>query len=142
MPRNSPEKKVERACRLSVLSLGGEVDSFSQPRNTMQTPGIPDFRAVFPKLKERIWVEVKAGKNKPTLQQRAWLERELEMGGKAVVVYSDGDLLWALVEYGLLDLDMQGFEPHPETRRWVDLWRFSGVDEGSWADELGEEVGL
>jgi hypothetical protein len=143
------EKQVEHHIVQAIRQLGGEVDSFSQPRNTMQTPGIPDLRAVFPAARTAVWLEVKQGKNKPTPHQIAWLTRECLMGSPATVVYGVNDLVWALVQLGVIDDDSPRPNPHDETVKFIDLWRFGGVDAGlgapdtgAWADELAEDVGL
>jgi len=138
------EKQVEKHIIDAIKQLGGEVDKFSQPRNTMQTPGIPDLRAVFPDFRTAVWLEVKVGKNKPSPHQVAWLTRECIMGSPATVVYCVSDLLWALAAVGVIGKVEAGPQPNPhiETVKYIDLWRYGGVDDGSWADELAEEVGL
>jgi hypothetical protein len=134
------EKKLEADIIRAIVDLGGEVDKFSQPRNTMQTAGIPDLRAVWPGM--AVWVEVKWKKNKPSPAQTHWLTRECHLGNPAIVAYSVSDLVWALVQLGILEEQGPGPNPHPLTVHYIDLWRFAGVDDGAWADELAEEVGL
>jgi hypothetical protein len=136
------EKQVEGYIIEAIYALGGAVDKFSQPRNTMQTPGIPDLRAVFPDARMAVWLEVKAGKNTPSPHQQAWLTRECLIGSPATVVYSISDLLWALVQFGIIEDDSPRPNPHVETVKYVDLWRFGGVDDGAWADTIASEVGL
>ena len=137
------EKQVEAYIISAVQQLGGEVDKFSQPRNTMQTLGIPDLRAVFPGSRMAVWLEVKQGKNTLSMHQEAWLTRECLMGSPATVVYGISDLVWALVQLGIITDDGSPRpNPHEQTVKYIDLWRFGGVDDGAWADTIAGEVGL
>lgn len=73
--------------------MGWHVSKFSQPRNTMQTPGIPDLYARHWRLKLRVWIEVKAPGNGPTLAQRQWHRDERECGGEVLIVRSVDELV-------------------------------------------------
>lgn len=63
-------------------------------------PGVPDVwlpvaRGGF----HGLVVEMKSGKNKPTLEQRAWLERLAQEGFRAVIAYSAADAQAAITQY-------------------------------------------
>lgn len=73
-------------------AFGFWVSDMSQPRASMQTPGIPDLYCQHRKWPWRFWVECKYGKNGPTPAQRAWHVREKIAGGTVHVVYSAAEL--------------------------------------------------
>ena len=148
------EKHLERDVVKAIRQLGGEVDEFSQRRpgkcrecgsalyaGSQQTLGIPDLRALFPRKHMILWLEIKWGKNKPSPEQNQWLTRECLLGNPATVIYSINDLLWTLGATGVVQL-MDALDPHPMTVKYIDLWRYAGVDEGADADALAEEIGL
>lgn len=76
-PRTRPEKDEERAGDDMVARLGGSVVRLSQPRNTMQTPGVADRRyylkfkypaagGAFLDASCKIWWEAKSETGKQT----------------------------------------------------------------------------
>jgi hypothetical protein len=82
------EKEVEHQCDTLMKSLGWTVVRFSQPRNTMQSPGIPDRRYYPPcnhaaarilgshvqTLHAAFWLECKRPGGKQSAHQRAFQE--------------------------------------------------------------------
>ncbi len=56
--RKSPEKREEEAIDEAAIKRGAFVYRFSQPRESMQTPGIPDRYFVWPHLS--LWWEIKS----------------------------------------------------------------------------------
>lgn len=72
-------------------------------------PGYPDLTLVSPDLRAVLWLELKVGKNRPTVTQAAWL-RTLHRAGQRVAVIRETDhdhavLLELLTgEYRHLDL--------------------------------------
>ena len=69
-PRN--EKTVETAGDRFMASLGFKAIHFSQPRNTMQTPGIPDRRYYNPMRNCALWWEAKTEVGKASAHQVAF----------------------------------------------------------------------
>jgi hypothetical protein len=55
-----PEKVVEVAVIRAFTAFGCHVYKLSQPRHTMQTPGLPDLYVLAPKVHRAFWFEVKA----------------------------------------------------------------------------------
>lgn len=93
--RRSPEKKVQRGIVKDLWMLGFHVSSLSQPRRTMQTRGLPDLFAAHPKY-GAIWIEVKAGKNDLSPDQRQWHSNARECGVRVCVARCTKDVLDAL----------------------------------------------
>lgn len=58
------EKQIERMCIKLYQTCGCEVLKFSQPRNTMQTYGIPDLKIYHRAKQKTWWHEVKGPKGK------------------------------------------------------------------------------
>lgn len=98
--RGAPEKRLQWEIRRALETLGFDVTSTSQPQRAMMTAGIPDLYVRHPGWQIRLWIEVKAGRNKPTPAQLAWHEAERAAGGVVVVAYSVEDVLRVLVEMG------------------------------------------
>jgi len=98
--RRSPEKRVQWQIIRALQALGCDVTSTSQPQRAMMTPGIPDLYIRHPRWGIRLWVEVKAGRNRATPAQRAWIDAELEAGGHAIVAYGVEDVLRELIRLG------------------------------------------
>lgn len=148
------EKELERAVIDNLRNINAEVDEFSQRRpgkckkcgepvysGTQQTLGIPDLRVVFARQKVTLWLELKWGKNKPSPDQVVWLTRECLRGTPATVIYSMEDLAWVLGAIGIMKEDPT-FRPHFQTVKFIDLWRFAGVDDGADSDTIAQDVGL
>jgi hypothetical protein len=87
-----PEKSIQRSITTALQQLGFFVSDFSQPRNTMQTPGIPDLFACHPGWRMALWVEVKAGKNKLTDAQKFWHEMAKSSGEHVCTARSLADV--------------------------------------------------
>lgn len=88
------------AWKRSLEVLGFDVTLFAQPFRARQTAGIPDMYLRHRRWKIRLWVEAKAGRNKPTPDQEAWLTTERAAGGAAIVAYSLDDILAELRRLG------------------------------------------
>ena len=99
--RRLPEKEVEADVDRTLKTLGFEVTRFSQPRASKQTLGIPDRYARHPRLGLRLWIEVKAGKNRLSAHQEAWHAAEHAAGGHVVTVWSVGNLIEELRVLGV-----------------------------------------
>jgi hypothetical protein len=99
--RRLPEKEVEADIDRTLKALGFEVTRFSQPRASKQTLGIPDRYARHARLGLRLWIEVKAGKNRLSRHQEAWHVAERAAGGHVVTVWSVQDLVEELRALGV-----------------------------------------
>lgn len=51
------------------------------------------------------WLEMKFGKNKPTTEQRWWLEKLTEQGYFCVVPYSMEEAAWWILNYLQISID-------------------------------------
>lgn len=99
--RQLREKGVERDVIGALETMGFNVTKTSRPgKSNGMTPGIPDLYASHPRWQLRLWVEVKAGDNTPSLHQRAWHANERAAGGTVLVVWSVSDLLVGLTDLG------------------------------------------
>lgn len=99
--RAAPEKKIMWAIKRNLERLGFDVTLFAQPFRARQTRGIPDMYIRHRRWKVRLWVEVKAGKNKPNPFQSQWLAVEGLSGGNAIVAHSTDDVLAELKRLGV-----------------------------------------
>lgn len=74
------ERDEERLCDDLVARISSRdcVVRFSQPRNTMQTPGIPDRR--YWVYNVALWYEIKAANGRLTGAQEGFLRSELARG--------------------------------------------------------------
>ena len=88
MGKKPLEAAVQRDIKDAAWKLGFTVTEFSQPRATMQTPGIPDLYLQHRAKGFRCWVEVKREGGRLSTAQRAWLETERNAGGHAFVADS------------------------------------------------------
>jgi hypothetical protein len=84
MTRKAPEKAVQRAVTKALKTLGFHISDLSQPRASMQTPGLPDLFAMHAGWKVAFWVEVKAPGGKLSVAQEAW-HREAHASGVRVM---------------------------------------------------------
>ena len=98
--RAAPEKRLMWRAKRELEKLGFDVTLFSQPFRALQTRGIPDMYIRHPRWKIRLWIEWKAGKNKTTPHQAAWIAAENAAGGHAIVARSLCDVLDALRQAG------------------------------------------
>ena len=94
------EKAVQRDVALALRAMGFAVSDLSQPRASMQTPGIPDLYAHHPAWGVRLWVEVKTARGRVSPAQDRWHEAERAAGGTVVVARSAGDVVDALRDLG------------------------------------------
>ena len=96
--RQAPEKIVQRACTEWLHLAHWTVYDLSQPRATMQTPGLPDLLALKP-LASRfgrgglVLVECKAGRNGLTAAQTWFRDLCYAAGVHYVVAHSAAE--WA-----------------------------------------------
>jgi len=92
------EKQVERQGDLLMHALGFEAIRFSQPRNTMQTRGIPDRRYYSPSRRSAVWWEAKTAIGRPSAFQVAF-RALVEAVGEEYVLGTDEALLdWAVAK--------------------------------------------
>ena len=96
----APEKAVQAAVTAALRAMGFAVSDLSQPRASMQTPGIPDLYAQHPGWGIRLWVEVKARRGRTSAAQDRWHDAERRAGGTVVVARSAGDVVDALRALG------------------------------------------
>src|SRR5262245_40877249 len=64
------EKHVEASCDSLMRQMGWDVVRFSQPRNTMQTAGIPDRKYYHLGRRRTIWFECKRPGGEQSRAQR------------------------------------------------------------------------
>ena len=80
-PRAAPtEKQVQQEVKNLAHLCGFDVADFSQPRASMQTPGIPDLLLHHRKRGFVVWVEVKRPGGKLSPHQKAWKQMVEEAG--------------------------------------------------------------
>ncbi|HEX9951232.1 MAG TPA: hypothetical protein VGB53_05645 [Rubricoccaceae bacterium] len=85
------EKQVQRDIVVFLGLLGYLVSDFSQPRASMQTPGIPDLHAMG--HGHALWIEVKTAKGVVSPAQAAWHDAARAAGQTVVVARSAADLV-------------------------------------------------
>lgn len=95
------EKQVEHLGDKLMSAVGFEIVRFSQPRNTMQTPGIPDRRYYHPTRKLVLWWEAKRAKGKQSMAQQDF-QAMVENCGEEYVVGTDDVLVTWLRWKGLV----------------------------------------
>lgn len=98
--RSQPEKAIQREITTGLRRLGFYVEDMSQPRPTMLPRGLPDLYVRHAGARIRFWIECKAGKNKPSKDQKAWHEVEKECGGAVLVAYGLDDVVDYLTGIG------------------------------------------
>src|SRR5690554_3039510 len=86
------EKTVQHNVKRLLSQLGFDISDLSQPRASMQTPGIADLYCRHVRLKARFWVEVKSPTGRVSPNQKAWHEIEHESGGTVYVVHSAAEM--------------------------------------------------
>lgn len=94
------EKAVERDIINAAMDLGFDVTKYSQPRNTMQTEGIPDIRIRHRAKQFRAFVEIKRHGGIVSSAQAAWILYERQCGGIAFVADSVERFIHQLREHG------------------------------------------
>jgi hypothetical protein len=95
------EKRVEHLGDKVMASVGFEIVRFSQPRNTMQTQGIPDRRYYHPTKKLALWWEAKKEGGKQSLAQQDF-QSMVQNVGEAYVCGTDDALVAWLRSNGLV----------------------------------------
>ena len=88
------EKQIQTAIKEALDMLGYYVHDMSQDRPTRQVAGIPDLYIQGHGV--TAWIEVKRVGGKVSAYQTAFVEREIENGGHACIVFGE---VAAAVEY-------------------------------------------
>jgi hypothetical protein len=131
-----PETRVQKDIEGAAETLGFDVYSFDQgyrpgecpecgnnlgrgAGGTRQTPGVSDLHLVHQAKELRVWVEVKAGRNRPTDAQSEFLVTVRSAGGHAFPAWSTADLLWGL---WAAEMDIAQLPPWQETSKRVRDW--------------------
>lgn len=84
---------------LKAMGFGvTKTSQYGKPRG--MTEGIPDLYAAHPRWGMRIWIEVKAGKNKPSPKQLEWHAAERAAGGVVIVAHGVDELVVELKKLG------------------------------------------
>lgn len=96
--RGPSEKAVQQRVKAVLAVHQFWISDLSQPRSTMQTPGLPDLYAQHMTLPIRLWVEVKGPKGKTSPAQEDWHLRERNAGGRVAVVRSGSEMHDYLVD--------------------------------------------
>ncbi len=100
-PRRHPEKVIEAEIVRNLRTLGFGVTKTSQPQRARGvTLGVPDLYASHERWRLRLWIEVKAGDNRPSPAQLAWHAQERASGGTVVVAWSWSDVQRELAVMG------------------------------------------
>lgn len=110
------EAAEQTACDRLLASVGGDIVCFSQPRDTMQTLGIPDRRYRFRGC--AFWWEVKAEDGALSVEQLAFLRAEHragELGGCGTAAELEAILTCRIVEWRALFIQS------------VDRWEAKGL---------------
>ena len=94
------EKSVQHEIKRAAERLGFVVSDFSQPRASMQTPGIPDLYLTHPAKRFTCWVEVKRPGGKLSDHQRAWHSTASDAGNHVFTCDSVSGLIDALHDAG------------------------------------------
>lgn len=100
IPRE-PEKAIQARVKACAELMGFAVSDFSQPRASMQTPGIPDLYVTHRGKKLRAWVEVKTPDGALSKEQRDWHLRTISAGGRVWVVRSASEFAAFAESYGI-----------------------------------------
>lgn len=130
-----PEAKVQRDIRNAARSLGFEVYDLSQARRqycphcggdlgkgasgSRQTPGLSDLYLVHPAKNLTVWVEVKAGANRPTEHQQHFLVQVRRAGGHAFPAWCTSDFLHGLYA---ADFELTQLPPWEDTSKRFRHW--------------------
>lgn len=95
------EKQVEQEIIHALEHLGFFVSKTSQPQKPVgMTRGLPDLYAAHEGEQFDCFVEVKSGRNEPSVYQQAW-HKEVRAAGQTVLVcWSVDDLIDGLKDAG------------------------------------------
>ena len=99
-PKPPLEKVVQLQIKRAAHALGFTVSDLSQPRATMQTPGLPDLFMTHSAKRFTCWVEVKRQGGKPTPTQTDWHEMARSAGNHVLVADSVDSFIAALEAVG------------------------------------------
>lgn len=97
----APEKAVQQAVVRVLEAAAFKVSDLSQPRATMQTPGLPDLYATSRRWGIALWVEVKAPDGKLSAAQEKWHEETRGAGETVVTVWGVDDMVRELQGLGV-----------------------------------------
>lgn len=86
------EKFVQASVKKALALYKFVVSDLSQPRASMQTPGLPDLYAQHRSLPIRFWCECKRPGGKLTEAQLVWHENERRAGGLVLTMSSGVDM--------------------------------------------------
>ena len=81
---------IRRYCRLS----GAVCNVLAQSARLRGSAGIPDLYVQWPRLRRRLWVEVKVGKDRLSANQRVFGDIERGCGGEMIVGGLDELIEW------------------------------------------------
>jgi len=95
------EKRVEHLGDKVMTAVGFEIVRLSMPRNTMQTPGLPDRRYYHPTRRLAVWWEAKREGGKQSMVQQDF-QAMVENCGEEYVVGTDDVLVAWLRLKGLI----------------------------------------
>ena len=102
------ERTVEDSGDRFMMALGFTPIRFSQPRNTMQTPGIPDRRYYSPARGAAVWWEAKTEIGRPSGPQVA-LRLLVEAVGEVYLIWTDEVLQEWAAQRGWVERLPNGF---------------------------------
>ena len=88
------EKQIEHMGDKLMFALGFSIIRFSQPRNTMQTPGIPDRLYLHEGEGLAVWWEAKTAKGVTSYAQQEFQRMALVCGHQHVLGTDDALLAW------------------------------------------------
>src|SRR5262245_18967467 len=81
-----PEQREETLGDRLMAAIGFDAIRFSQPRNTMQTAGIPDRRYYCPSERLAVWWEAKREKGGRQSPAQRWFQKLVTACGEEYVV--------------------------------------------------------
>lgn len=98
------EKQIQREIVQFLELVGYHVSDFSQPRATMQTPGVPDLHAMYGGHRagtpHAVWIEVKTPQGRLSLIQQSWHAQARAAGETVIVARCCADLVEPLSALG------------------------------------------
>lgn len=111
------EKRLQAAIERTYQLAGVRVYHLSQPRNTMQSAGIPDCLCFVPALSRRWWHEVKTPTGRQSEAQRAF-HAACEACGDTCLVGGMDVAEAHLIAIGLARRDGAAFVLTPQRSAW------------------------
>lgn len=94
------EKRAQTAVVRNLRLLGMFVTTFSQPRRTMQTPGVPDLFACHGRWGISLWIEMKAPGGRLSTAQAVWHREARAAGQNVITATSTADVVAELKRLG------------------------------------------